>query len=62
MIAPAQDVVLHNLVSAAKGSVLRRLGDWVARLDNASHVLVCACVRGVPARVAVQFPPLPHSW
>jgi hypothetical protein len=36
-----QDVVLHNLVSAAKGSVLRRLGDWVARLDNASHVLVC---------------------
>jgi hypothetical protein len=43
-----QDVVLHNLVSAAPGSLLRRLGDWVARLDNASHVLVWSKSRAVP--------------
>ena len=59
-------MVLHNLVSAAGGSVLRRLGDWVSRLDNASHVLVWSKSRAVPGEHCevslVELPRLKASF
>ena len=61
-----EELLLLNVVNASRSSVLRRLGDWAMRLDNASHILVWSRSRGQIGEHCevslVQFPRLKANF